>query len=78
MTLDQLPQGAWATIDRVCPLDDHDGVARRLTELGFVNGEAVRLVAQGPIGREPLLVQIGHTRFALRRAEASRVRLAAT
>jgi ferrous iron transport protein A len=30
-------------------------------------------VARGPIGADPLLVQIGSTRFALRRAEAARV-----
>jgi len=33
----------------------------------------VQLMASGPIGAEPLLVQVGFTRFALRRAEAARV-----
>ena len=33
-------------------------------------------MAAGPLGAEPLLVQIGFTRFALRRAEAARVRVA--
>jgi ferrous iron transport protein A len=33
------------------------------------------LVARGPLGADPLLVQIGYTRFALRRAEASRVQV---
>ncbi len=50
-----------------------DPIARRLRELGFVNGEPVRIVASGPLGGDPLLVQIGFTRFALRRAEAARV-----
>jgi len=40
-----------------------------------VQGEPVRVVAQGPIGGDPLLVQIGFTRFALRRAEAARVQV---
>ena len=31
--------------------------------------------AAGPIGAEPLLVQVGFTRFALRRSEAARIRL---
>ena len=35
----------------------------------------VEVLAAGPIGAEPLLVQIGFTRFALRRAEAARVRV---
>jgi len=55
--------------------DAHPGdpIARRLRELGFVAGEEVRIVARGPFGAEPLLVQVGYTRFALRRAEAARV-----
>ncbi len=50
-----------------------DPIANRLRELGFVQGEAVSLVARGPIGADPLMIQIGFTRFALRRAEAHRV-----
>jgi ferrous iron transport protein A len=30
-------------------------------------------VAKGPVGGEPLLVQVGFTRFALRISEAKRV-----
>ena len=48
-------------------------IAARLRDLGFVRGEAVRIVAAGPIGGDPLLVQVGFTRFALRHGEASRV-----
>ncbi len=54
-------------------LHANDAIARRLRELGFVNGEEVRLVAKGPVGGEPLLVQVGFTRFALRISEAKRV-----
>jgi ferrous iron transport protein A len=35
-------------------------------------------MATGPVGAEPLLVQIGFTRFALRRSEADRIRVAIT
>ncbi len=52
-----------------------DAIARRLRELGFVHGEPVRVVARGPLGGDPLLIQIGYTRFALRKSEASRVHL---
>ena len=52
---------------------DADAIAQRLADLGFVPGESVRLTAAGPVGHDPLLVQIGFTRFALRRAEADRV-----
>ena len=75
LTLDRLPTGAKARItDADWPrLTDAEG--RRLRELGFVQGEDVEVVAAGPLGAEPLLVQVGFTRFALRRAEAARVRL---
>jgi ferrous iron transport protein A len=50
-----------------------DPIAQRLRDLGFVAGEPVRLVARGPLGGDPLLIHIGSTRFALRKAEAERV-----
>jgi len=50
-----------------------DPIAQRLRDLGFVTGEPVRVVARGPLGADPLLIQIGSTRFALRRSEAARV-----
>jgi len=53
----------------------NDAIARRLREIGFVSGERVEVLAVGPMGVEPLLVQIGFTRFALRRAEAARVQV---
>jgi ferrous iron transport protein A len=50
-----------------------DTIAHRLKELGFVPGERVRLITVAPFGGDPILVQIGFTRFALRRSEAKRV-----
>ena len=73
MQLSELPLQAPATVLNVRDAANPDPIATRLRELGFVAGEAVRVVAHGPVGREPLLVQIGYTRFALRRAEAARV-----
>jgi ferrous iron transport protein A len=68
-----LPKGASAVVERVEDAHADDPIAQRLRDLGFVEGERVRLVARGPVGADPLLVQIGFTRFALRRAEAARV-----
>lgn len=68
-----LPRGATAIIRAVRSSTGHDGVSERLCDLGFVPGEAVRIVAHAPFGRDPIAVQVGHTRFALRRAEAERV-----
>jgi ferrous iron transport protein A len=73
--LTELPPRTVAVIDAVQDSGENDAIARRLRELGFVAGEAVSVVAAGPFGAEPLLVQVGFTRFALRRSEAARVRL---
>jgi ferrous iron transport protein A len=73
--LTELPRRTTATVESVEDCAPNDGIARRLRELGFVNGEPVEVMAAGPLGAEPLLVQIGFTRFALRRDEAARVRI---
>jgi ferrous iron transport protein A len=71
--LSEFESGRNALISRVDDRASPDPIAMRLRDLGFVSGEAVRIVAKGPIGGDPLVVQIGYTRFALRRSEASRV-----
>jgi ferrous iron transport protein A len=71
--LSELPLGSVATVDSVDQAMPDDPIAERLRDLGFVRGEPVRLLASGPIGADPLLVQIGFTRFALRQGEARRV-----
>ncbi len=73
MRLTELPKRKLAVVDAVEEQVPNDPVARRLRELGFVAGEDVEIVAAGPLGAEPLLVQVGFTRFALRRSEAARV-----
>lgn len=76
MRLTDLPLHTPADVLRVHALDERDVIARRLGELGFVPGEAVEVRAAGPFGREPLMVQVGYTRFALRRSEAARIEVA--
>lgn len=78
MTLSDLPLHADAVVETVHDAHNNDTIARRLRELGFVKGESVRLVAKGPLGSEPLLFQVGFTRFALRRSEAARVLISRT
>lgn len=75
MTLVDLPRHCTAIVDQVLDTGQNDAIARRLRELGFVPGEPVTVTAAGPFRSEPLLVQVGHTRFALRRSEARRVRV---
>lgn len=73
MLLSELPIGAPALVESVRDTHHADAIARRLRDLGFVPGEPVRVVAAGPWGADPILIQIGYTRFALRRGEANRV-----
>ncbi len=73
INLAQLVRGQVARVVEVRDQIPGDSIALRLRELGFVPGEQVRVQALGPFGREPLLVQVGMTRFALRRAEAERI-----
>ncbi|MBN7135331.1 iron transporter [Lysobacter enzymogenes] len=75
MKLSELPHRTAATVENVDDQAPNDTIARRLRELGFVAGERVEVMAVGPVAAEPLLVQIGYTRFALRRSEAARVRV---
>ena len=73
LKLTELPRRVEALVEAVHEVAPNDTIARRLRELGFVAGERVEVVATGPFGAEPLLVQIGFTRFALRRSEAARI-----
>jgi ferrous iron transport protein A len=52
---------------------DGGDIGLRLLELGFVEGESLRVVAHGFPGGEPIAVRIGNTTFALRRFEADHV-----
>ena len=75
LDLSQLPRRQPALVDAVDARGPEDPIARRLHELGFVAGEPVEIVAAAPFGGDPLLVQVGYTRFAMRRSEAARVRV---
>lgn len=58
-----------------CGISEAEGgdIGLRLLELGFVEGEPLRVVAHGHPGCEPIAVRIGNTTFALRRFEAEHV-----
>lgn len=75
--LSSLRPGQQATVLGLrMPHGDHGhgrSLVIRLLEIGFVEGEPVRVMAIGPGGREPLAVRVGGTMFALRRHEAEHV-----
>lgn len=80
-TLDQLRTGASAVVVDVSTSATAEGattldIARRLKELGFVKGEAVKILHRGYFGGEPLAVRIGQSTFALRRFEAALIGIA--
>jgi ferrous iron transport protein A len=52
-------------------------IGLRLLELGFVEGESLRVIATGFPNGEPIAVRIGSTTFALRRFEADHVLVSA-
>lgn len=43
---------------------------RQLFELGFIKGESVMLLRRTMPGSDPMVVRVGSSTFALRRAEA--------
>jgi ferrous iron transport protein A len=76
MTLDQLGIGDSAVVGEVSTNENAASentfdIARRLKELGFVKGEAVRILHRGYFGGEPLAVRVGESTFALRLFEAA-------
>lgn len=73
MRLSELSRRTVAIVKSVEDSTPDDPVARRLRDLGFVPGETVQIVTFGPFGKDPLVAQVGYTRFALRRSEADRI-----
>jgi len=68
------------TTARVVSISSADAAApiemgRRLAELGFLPGEAVRIVARGLLARAPIAVRVGTGTFALRLFEAACIRV---
>ncbi|KQO20491.1 hypothetical protein ASF11_25020 [Acidovorax sp. Leaf76] len=55
--------------------EQEEGTVLRLMEIGFLPGEAVRVVARGGFGVDPIAVRVGQATFALRRSEASMVQV---
>ena len=75
LRLDKLPRNLLARVLAVAPAGaaHDDETVLRLTEIGFVPGETVRVVAYGFPGREPIAVRVGRSTFALRAHEAALV-----
>ncbi len=75
--LDGIPLATHFVIHDVVYPDDGAGWNQRLEELGFLPGERVMVIMRGQPAGDPLAVRVGHSTFALRRAEAACVRVRA-
>jgi len=74
VSLSALSPGALGTVVGVGSRAGEMGpLERRLLELGFVSGEQIEIVAEARPGRDPFVVRVGNTTFALRRREAESV-----
>jgi ferrous iron transport protein A len=70
-TLDRAAIGETLTVLRVDAPAESPEWERWLEEIGFVAGEEVRLMVKAMPGGDPMVVRIGQSTFALRRAEAA-------
>lgn len=75
--LHQWPQRVPAEVVGFAATTDAEdqGVLLRLLEIGFLPGEAVRVVARSFPRNDPIAVRVGHTTFALRGREAALIRV---
>jgi ferrous iron transport protein A len=71
LTLDALALNKPMTVAAVQAPEAMPEWARWLEEIGFIPGESVTLLARGVPGGDPLMVRVGSSTFALRRAEAA-------
>lgn len=80
-SLDQCTKGSRVRVVEIVeqPLfgSQDDNVTLRLKELGFLPGVQLKVIGFGLLGTDPLAVQINGTKFALRRAEAAKIRIEA-
>jgi ferrous iron transport protein A len=70
-TLDTARIGEPLSVEGVAAPPNAPEWVRWLEEIGFVAGERVMLMAKALPGGDPLVVRIGQSTFALRRAEAA-------
>lgn len=70
MPLSQLPLHRTALVTEVIPPEHSPEWGRLLAEIGFMPGEHVQIMARAMPGGDPLVVRVGDSTFALRRAEA--------
>lgn len=71
LTLASAPLRVPFSVHRLVYPQGDAGWPQRLEELGFLPGERVMVLTRGWPGGDPIAVRVGHSSFALRRAEAA-------
>ena len=71
MTLDQTPPGTVATVRVIAAPAGQPDLAQALQDLGFEPGEPVCVLKRAAFGGDPMVVRVGNSTYALRRAEAA-------
>lgn len=75
LSLAQVAIGKSYIVDQVSVPDSQSDWAQQLEDIGFIPGEPVAIMARGMLGGDPLVVRIGLSTFALRKAEAQCIRV---
>ncbi len=73
--LDRLGAKKPARVVRVNTFENALPVARQLEEIGFIPGERVQVLSKALFGGDPLVVRVGVSTFALRKAEAQLIEI---
>lgn len=68
-----LKKGLLGIITKIIEMQPNDAVTQRLSDLGFAEGEIVKITATTPFKKGPLVVKLGMSQFALRYQEAARI-----
>jgi ferrous iron transport protein A len=78
LRLDQCRKGEYLRITELIPQPlfgaQDERVTLRLRELGFLPGTVIKVIGVGILGRDPLAVLVSGSKFALRRAEAAKIK----
>lgn len=75
VTLGALPPGVRARIVEIAAGASGSDLHLRLYEMGFDEGVEVEILHRGPIGGDPIAVQVGGMMVAMRRQDAGLVRV---
>jgi ferrous iron transport protein A len=68
MTLDTLKPNTSA---RILSIEAEDALARKLLEIGLLEGMTLHIAHRAPMGGDPMIIHLDHRIIALRRADAA-------